>query len=131
LLRPCLDCKDILCMCQIRWFFGSELLYLTIIAYLFNLLQRLLAHIDLWIHKEYIFIKLRGKAIFKVLNVITLKEEVYKDVDFNKYKFLRLLDSTNNLLNTKKNLLTKKLIKTPFENLIKHLNILHKESKNS
>ena len=83
------------------------------------------------IRGEYIFVGLRGKAIFRVLNTTTLKEEVYKDVDFNKYKFPRLLDSTNNLLNTKKNLLTKKLIKTPSENLIKHLNILHKESKDS
>jgi len=83
------------------------------------------------IHREYIFIGLRGKAIFKVLNTTTLKEEVYKDVNFNKYKFPRLLDSTNNLLNTKKNLLTKKLVETPFENLTKRLNILHKESKDS
>jgi len=101
------------------------------IAYLYNLLQRLLTHINPRIHKEYIFIRLRDKAIFRVLNIITLKEEVYKDVDFNKYKFPRLLDFTNNLLNTKKNLLTKKLVKTPSENLTKYLNILHKESKDS
>jgi hypothetical protein len=101
------------------------------VAYFLNSLQRLLAHINLRIRKEYISIRLRGKAIFRVLNITTLKEEVYKDVNFNKYKFLRLLDSTNNLLNTKKNLLTKKLIKNPFKNLTKHLNILHKESKDS
>jgi len=74
---------------------------------------------------------LRDKAIFRVLNTTTLKEEVYKDVDFNKYKFPRLLDSTNNLLNTKKNPPTKKPVKTPSENLTKRLNILHKESRDS
>jgi hypothetical protein len=83
------------------------------------------------IRREYIFVKLRGRAIFRVLNTTTLKEEVYKNVDFNKYKFLRLLDSTNNLLNTKKNLLTKKLVNNLFENLTKSLNILHRESRDS
>jgi len=101
------------------------------VAYPLNLLQRLLAHMDPRIHEEYIFIGLRGKAIFRVLNTTTLKEEVYRDVDFNKYKFPRLLDSTNNLLNTKKNLPTKKLVETPSKNLTKRLNILHKESRDS
>jgi len=81
------------------------------------------------IRGEYIFVGLRGKAIFRVLNTTTLKEEVYRDVDFNEYKFPRLLDSTNNLLNTKKNLPTKKLVETPSENPTKRLNILHKESR--
>ena len=54
--------------------------------------------------------------IFKVLNTTTLKEEVYRNVDFNKYKFLKLLDLTNKLLNTKKNPLTKKLVENPSKN---------------
>ena len=60
--------------------------------------------------------------IFKVLNTTTLKEEVYRNINFNKYKFLKLLDPTNKLLNTKKNPPTKKLIEDPFKNLIKSLN---------
>jgi hypothetical protein len=83
------------------------------------------------IRKEYIFVELRGRAIFRVLNTITLKEEVYGNVDFNKYKFPRLLDSTNDLLNTRKNPLTKKLVENPSKNPTKSLDILYKESRDS
>jgi hypothetical protein len=76
-------------------------------------------------------VELQGRAIFRVLNTTTLKEEVYRNVNFNKYKFPRLLDSTNNLLNTKKNPLTKKLVDNPSKNLTKSLDILHRESKDS
>ena len=67
--------------------------------------------------------------IFKVLNTTTLKEEVYRNVDFNKYKFLKLLDLTDKLLNTRKNLPTKKLIEDPFKNPIKSLNKEFRDSR--
>jgi hypothetical protein len=74
-------------------------------------------------------------VVTRVVTTITLKEEVYRNIDFNKYKFPRLLDSTNDLLNTKKNPLTKKLIETSFKNLtmLKQvcLDILYKRSRDS
>ena len=95
-------------------------------AYPHNSLQRMPAHMDPRIRGEYIFVGLRGRAIFRVLNTTTLKEEVYGNVDFNEYKFPRLPDPTDELLNTRKNPPTKKPVEDPSENPIKSLD---KESR--
>ena len=89
----------------------------------------MLAHIDLQICREHVYVGLKGRAIFRVLNTTTLKEEVYGNVDFNEYKFLKLLDPINNLLNTRKNPPTKKLVEDPSKNPMKSLNIPHRESR--
>ena len=98
-------------------------------AYPHNSLQRKPAHMDSRIRGEHIFVGLRGTAIFRVLNIMTLKEEVYGNVDFNEYKFPRLPDSADNLLNTRKNPPTEKPVEYPSENPTKRLTILHKESR--